>query len=493
MNDLETHEVQFWTDSFHEGVWAAEQLASRWRLVERDFLVGFVPTYVFEIRPDERLRVTVYGSYESWSPLPDKIQDLLGWGKPDIVVYDVKTDKIILALEETAAVPTGNQGAQRCERLFGAARAKIPFGFLLGEFGQHLDGNSRRDSIWATLQALKLTLIEATCSIVAHYGERDSPDAYHLGTGRTAIFRLVALLTEQHFGENVASEVHKLLIVLYQEMLDFVQSQRAKITNFLPGSELLVLGGVADLFAQRSQGSATDPALAPFGQWPLAAATPSGVWRDSANIGFRVPDLFLEEIHRLIDRRRAYTLTNRSGSKPQPREDIARNIERQRTLYGSDRNLPNAQFGLHLGLFPASSESLHHVSTSLRTNYLIDSIEELFGAANLGFPRRANLAAIDRDAPDMPAFLFVCNSLTPGRMFGDPYTGQLAQLAPIFCRDVTGRRNRAFVAYYPHQSHTQLTHAWDTTNKGIQILTECVDYAIFHSGVIVDVKNRTWA
>jgi hypothetical protein len=77
---------------------------------------GFLPVYDYEF-PNGTLRIKVYGSYGSWEPLPEVIDDLISWGKPDFLAYDPITKDILFAVEETAAIPTGNQALQRCESL----------------------------------------------------------------------------------------------------------------------------------------------------------------------------------------------------------------------------------------------------------------------------------------------------------------------------------------------------------------------------------------
>jgi len=108
---------------------------------------GFIPVFRFKLNDELELEVKVFGSYKNWDPLPKQIAELIDWGKPDLITFDPEKDSILLAVEETAAVPTGNQALQRCERMYGSLRKQIPFWYLLGEFGTHVDGGTRRDSI----------------------------------------------------------------------------------------------------------------------------------------------------------------------------------------------------------------------------------------------------------------------------------------------------------------------------------------------------------
>src|SRR2546428_236 len=77
-----------------------------------------------------------------------KERGILEFGKPDAIIYDPVADEVLFAIEETAAVPTGNQSLQRLERVWYAASCGIPFAYLIGEYGLHKDQGVRRSSIW---------------------------------------------------------------------------------------------------------------------------------------------------------------------------------------------------------------------------------------------------------------------------------------------------------------------------------------------------------
>ena len=111
-------EIEIWADSFHEGVWCCDNICAYLESLgysfESDYLNGFIPHYVVEKEGEQLLELIVYGSYKSWNPMPSKIKELIGWGKPDFVAYDAQDNRILFAVEETAATPTGNQAMQRC-------------------------------------------------------------------------------------------------------------------------------------------------------------------------------------------------------------------------------------------------------------------------------------------------------------------------------------------------------------------------------------------
>ncbi len=135
--------IEIWADSFHEGDWCCSFLSqiasSKGYTITKDYVRGLQPHYVFSSK-DNEIELLVFGSYKSWSPLPAKIKELIEWGKPDFIAYSATNKKILFAVEETAATPTGNQAMQRCERQYGSARLRIPYWYLISEFGVHKDG-----------------------------------------------------------------------------------------------------------------------------------------------------------------------------------------------------------------------------------------------------------------------------------------------------------------------------------------------------------------
>src|SRR3989337_1889004 len=110
---MKTVRLEFWADSFHEGNWACEELSKYFDVKNIRYEKNFIPIYSFALNANTDLEVSVLGSYKNWSPLPDVISYLLDWGKPDLIVYDPVGAKVLFAMEETAAVPTGNQALQR--------------------------------------------------------------------------------------------------------------------------------------------------------------------------------------------------------------------------------------------------------------------------------------------------------------------------------------------------------------------------------------------
>ena len=52
----------------------------------------------------------------------------------------LKRESVLFGVEETAAVPTGNQSLQRLERVWYATTKGVPFTYLMGEYGLRKDG-----------------------------------------------------------------------------------------------------------------------------------------------------------------------------------------------------------------------------------------------------------------------------------------------------------------------------------------------------------------
>ena len=119
--------------------------------------------------------------------------------------------------------------------------------------------------------------------------------------------------------------------------------------------------------------------------------------------------------------------------------------------------------------------------------YLYDKWKDFKDAVELCYPRlKGRLTGI---ADDIPVFVYVSNSLKPGRLFGDPYTGQLSAYSTCFGK--FDNKKRAVVVYFPHQVHTQAFNEAGKVvkNKGTTLYSELTDYIIFNAGVAVSLKD----
>jgi len=480
-----TVQLEFWADSFHEGNWACEELEKLFTLKSRRYEKGFIPVFVFELGEID-LEITVFGSYKNWSPLPEPISELLSWGKPDLIVFEPEGGKILFAMEETAAVPTGNQALQRCERIYGSARSKIPFWYLLGEFGVHVDGGVRRDSIWPTVLGIKLSCIQRTPCIVIHYSDQNHPEDYSVGDGVRLLFASLATMIEIFVGRKNMADLKPLLVEQYTHMLTFVKSQGDNVVDFIPNKEALYKSDVPDKLAELVTSSKTTNDSLDFFNWGTTNELPEELFKRIRPGGVIKRDIFIEKLESIVASKKAYTLSSNAGSRPQFRESIEQWISEQRALF-STNTLKDASFNINIEDFPQSISGRHHVTTAKNVFYLIDHWEDVESSLKQAFPRLSSF----HKTKDGPVFLYISNSLKPGRIFGDPFTGQLSAYANIFTKNVSGQRTRISVAYYPHQVHTQLFDANQRfrKNKGITLMRELLDLAVFQGGVVVDMKT----
>jgi hypothetical protein len=485
---INLHKLEFWADSFHEGDWASKGLATFLDVKSVEFIEGFIPKYTFLIDESNELEVTVFGSYKNWSPLPAKISELLDWGKPDLIIYDPISEKIILAVEETAAVPTGNQALQRCERIYGSSRSEIPFWYLLSEFGLHVDGGVRRDSIWPTVLALKLSCIKRTPSVVLHYSDIKSPEDYSAGEGYTELFKVMHAYVLVWAGLAEESILTPILKGQYQHMLDFVNTQWHSITSFIAGLDEVnenTAGQIADYVAKDSESELN---FLEYLNWGKTDAIPRPVYQKISPSGIIKQDRLINELESLVRLKHAYNLASGAGSKPQPKNSVETWIAQQKRMFETG-NKTNASFEMKIDDFPLSPTGNIHVTTAKNVYYLADSWGEVKDSINSAYPRLAK--KWDDENNNEPVLVFISNSLKPGRIFGDPFTGQLSAYSNIFSKNLIGQKTRLVVAYYPHQSHTQLFTPVGAmrTNKGIVIMKELLDIAIFQGGVAVDFKT----
>jgi hypothetical protein len=442
---------------------------------------------LFEINPEIHLEITVLGSYKNWSPLPTPISELIDWGKPDLIAFDPKQNKIIFAVEETAAVPTGNQALQRCERIYGSLRYEIPFWYLIGEFGVHKDGGIRRDSIWPTILSIKLSCIKRTPCIVLHYSDFEHPEDYSVGSGVNSLFKALATEIGIFIGINTSDDLLPILTEQYGHMLSFIKSQYEAVTDYIPQKELLdnkeIPNKIAELVTSKDQ---LDNSLLDFFNWEKTEKLPKNFYEKITPCGLIKQDKLVVELEKLVKNKSAYNLSSNAGSRPQKKSDIDGWIKEQENLFKKN-TLKNAEFSLDKEVFPVSNAGNYHVTTAKNTFYLADSWQDIQKSLKNAYKRLDKLNINN----NIPVFVYLSNSLKPGRIFGDPFTGQLSAFANIFSKNVAGNRTRISIAYYPHQVHTQLfdDKLKFKKNKGITIMRELLDYAVFHGGVFVNLKT----
>lgn len=484
---MKRYRLEFWADSFHEGNWACEELSKYFNNTSVSYKNNFIPIYTYEFDSGDELEITVFGSYRNWSPLPPVIDYLINWGKPDLLVFDPSTKKIIFAMEETAAVPTGNQALQRCERMYGSLKSNIPFWYLIGEFGSHVDGGIRRDSIWPSILAIKLSCIHHTPCIVLHYSDREHPEDYLYGDGVKFLFKTLALEIEIHVGVINARELLPILKDQYQHMLTFIESQWPRIVKFIPQVQLLgdpdssvILSKVATSSYQ------LDKDFEELFDWPITKTIPKDIYDNLKPGGVIKNDSFINLLEELVGRKIAYNLSSNAGSRPQKGTDVTAWVNQQKELFKLN-TIDNVEFTLDLEDCPRSTTGLYHITTAKNVFYLADSNKDVEKALSEAYPRLVNIDL----GQDTPIFIYISNSMKPGRIFGDPFTGQLSAFSNIFTKDLLGNKTRLSIAYYPHQVHTQMFNSemGFKNNKGIVMMRDLLDFAVFHGGVLVNLKT----
>ena len=490
-------ELEIWADSFHEGVWCCDNICLYLKKFgysyHTDFLEGFIPYYVISYNGKEVLSFVVYGSYKSWNPLPKKIKELIDWGKPDFVAFDSKSDEILFAVEETAATPTGNQAMQRCERQYGSAHLRIPYWYFVSEFGEHVDGGIRRDNIWPSIAAIKLTLIKRTPCVVLHYSDYNNVEDYSSGKGMDLLFSCLSTIINNIVNaKDKFYNLDELLSKQYKEMLSFISSQWNNVIDFLPSEKLVTSPSTSDSIARfaldkplKGDDTIKDSLLV----WPTTHSVPAHVLKSQVGKELIKYDALSEKLENDVTNNKCYILSNNAGSgKPTSVDKIKGWISEQKALFNKSKKLdPPASFTMDISDFPLTESGNVHVTTSKNIVYLYDHWKDLKSAIESVYPRlKGKLNKINDDSP---VFVYVSNSLKPGRLFGDPYTGQLSAYSTCFGKfDST---KRAVVVYFPHQVHTQ---AFDSKgnvvkNKGTTLYSELTDYIIFNSGVAVSLKD----
>lgn len=488
-------QFSLWADSFHEGEWACRAIASKIEGLggkfDAEYIEGFLPVFSYEL-DNVKIQVTVYGNYASWEPQPEPLVALLAWGKPDLVLISNSDDAILLAVEETAATPTGNQALQRCERQFGAAREGFPFWYLISEFGVHSDGGLRRDSIWPTLMGLELMSATQVPSLVLHYSDLLNPEDYESGTGMNSLF---TVLTQVLI--NVSSERASLfgleseLVSQLNDMLEFVEGSWQSSLYLIPDLSGLDPGDLANLLCSTNQTRfhGTNNNHANLMNWPLASGLTSEQKIQQISRPLTKFDPLAELLEHDLGQGLSYGVIKGSGSKPQKRDSLLTWISAQNSKHRKwldESGLRKSDFSLDIKDFPESTTG-HHVITAKRILYLYDKTSDFQSALTQAFPRLLDKKMFDESELPAPALVYVSNSVKPGRIFGDPYTGQLSAYSVSFGA-LSGTRK--VVVYFPHQSIAQAASFLAIpNNKGLRMFAELTDLLIFGGGLAIKTKT----
>jgi uncharacterized membrane protein len=324
--------------------------------------------------------------------------------------------------------------------------------------------------------------------LVLHYSDVEHPEDYLFGEGVKSLYKSLALQIEIFFGLKPVEDLHPILEEQYKHMLIFVNNQWDRMVNFVPEIQLLIEDKTAEIITDMATSSRVETGeFQELFNWPITSKLPKKIYDSISPGGVIKEDVFIKQLELLVQGKKAYNLSGNAGSRPQEVSDIKVWIAQQKRLFSAN-TVTDVKFTLNIEDFPKSPTGLRHITTAKNVFYLVDNSTDLFTSLSRAYPRLVRKLD-SRDA--QPTFLYVSNSLKPGRIFGDPFTGQLSAFANIFSRKLTGEKIRLSVAYYPHQVHTQLFEQ-DMSfrkNKGITIMRELLDYAIFHGGVVVNLKT----
>ena len=490
--------LEIWSDSFHEGNWFVDNLVTVHRnknlSFEKKFLNGFMPYLELKFE-NSNIELLNYGAFKSWDKVPDKILELLSWGKPDIILYDRSSDKILLAIEETAAVPTGNQALQRCERLYGSSSAKIPFWYLLAEYGLHRDGGIRRNSIFPTMMSLKLSLQNKTPSFTLHYSDLENPEGYDFGKGVSSLFEAMYKIIENHASnKHIFIDLEDNVRDHIRDMLEFIDSQYANIIDTVPGIHHFknkeLVGDITDIVLNKKSISLEKFYLKYDNFLSFPSTTEwfemGGLAHPSSNlIKF---DILCSELEQSLDKKKSYIISSNAGSRPQPKESMESWIATQKELFdkaAEDSNI-KASFNLDIKDFPKSESGNYHVTTSKNILYLYDEYKDIRIAIEKSYPRLTNKISLD---DSQPSIAYISNTIKPGRIFSDPFTGQICCYASIFGQFDLSKR--FVIAYYPHQSFGQFIDSKNkiVRNKGFKMIREIADLVIFGGGIAIKFND----
>ena len=210
-------------------------------------------------------------------------------------------------------------------------------------------------------------------------------------------------------------------------------------------------------------------------------------------------DSLLANVENLVSNRRAWTPIRRSRKtkRTEPETKLVKWIQEQMARMRKFESLRRESLGAMLSAdeFPIDTSGKRVIATSRRILYLIDSTEDFLHCMGQAFGPQVEAKARTTLSTDIPAFIFVTNSVeSGGRAFsGDPFTGQVAAFSMIFGYNLVGERERNVITYYPHQLYSQFftIQGKRPNNKGANVLQSQVDLVITSKGVLIEPKSWT--
>ena len=488
MNENQVKELEIWADSFKEGEFILDRIKNKF-LGTISYEHGFVPTLTITIN-SQTIKFFVYGYYDAWNDRPKKISNLLVYGKCDGMIYDPILDKIIFAYEETSAVPTGNQSLQRLERTWYAAVQKIPFVYLLGKFGLHKDGGTRKVSIWPSYLALKLSSQYKIPSLTLLYGSETKQEDYEEGNAMEQLQSLIAWYLNDHFDQNSGLlDYQNLLKIIYKDMCMFIKNHYQQISKNLAGANQLSDDKLYEYLKNRAISKSGDIKFTSDFTWELSTK--------AEKIEKKSFDNFIYHIEKLIEQQKAWHPTEGSTVRTEKIEYVKSHTELQtkRKNKLEKKHKLKKQTTLDVDEFPTHKNGEKSIQTGKKILVMIDSTNDFLNCIEQAFGVKTRQSIEPVLNKDIPSVLYMTNSLQQnGRAFkGDPYTGQITAYSRIFSIGINGEKQRNMIAYYPNQMYSQFfdINLKKLKNKGVMTLVENTDLIITRNGISIDPK--TWS
>ena len=326
-------------------------------------------------------------------------------------------------------------------------------------------------------------------SIVLHYSDAENPEDYESGKGLKSLFRIM-LGTLINASKETAplSGLEQELQSQIVDMENFIDTTANNSLYFLPDSQSDKVSELTKKLCEtgdlrhknRSERSN-------YIDWPLAKNLSQAQKNDQSSRELKKDDPFARQLEKSIDSGIAYGIIRGSGSKPQKEDQMKVWIDQQNNLQsqwesGFSSDYENS-FRLKLRDFPKSPTG-YHVITAPRILYLFDDFMHVVECLTKSFPK-IDFTELGED--HSPSLIYISNSVKPGRIFGDPYTGQISAYATSFGALSKGRK---VLAYFPHQSVAQAVNNFENpNNKGLRIMKELTDYLVFGGGITLNMKS----
>ena len=276
-------------------------------------------------------------------------------------------------------------------------------------------------------------------------------------------------------------------------MIDFVLSEWERMIDFLPSIELMKREDTSKKIAcyALNRNELDKSFINQFLVWPKFSELPLSIQKSQSGKSLLKYDKLAFLLEKDVDNKKAYNLSNNAGSgKPPKKGQLLSWINEQKSLFDKAPKItPPITFNMKLSDFPKTESGNYHITTAKNIIYLYDKWEDLYKSIITAYPRLTEKLS-NKYENDQPVFLYLSNTIKPGRLFGDPFTGQLSAFSTIFGKfDI---HNRLVIAYFPHQNFSQVlnSNGTFTKNKGMTLYTELTDLIIFNEGVAINLKGE---